>query len=91
MMERAKIGRYESWIEDGNLHLYCHEFGRALGFSTKMTPEETMQLMDWLASHRGDRNGRAYTRAPGASDTGPRIKHARYCKGALLTLSDRNR
>jgi hypothetical protein len=51
MMERAKIGRYESWIEDGNLHLYCHEFGRALGFSTKMTPEETMQLMDWLASH----------------------------------------
>jgi hypothetical protein len=51
MMERTKIGRYESWIEDGTLHLYSHEFGRSFGFSTKMTPEETMKLLTWLSDH----------------------------------------
>lgn len=51
MMDQTKIGRYESWIEDGTLSLYAHEFGRSIGFSTKMTPEETMQLLTWLSAH----------------------------------------
>ena len=64
MMERTKIGRYESWIEDGNLHLYCHEFGRSFGFSTKMTPEETMELMNWLANHHEEISIAARTPVP---------------------------
>jgi hypothetical protein len=51
MMESTQIGRYESWIEEGTLGLYYHEFGRPLGFSARMTPEETMQLLNWLSAH----------------------------------------
>ena len=51
MQQRANIGRYESCIEDGTLRLYYHPFGNAAGFSTRMTSEETLQLLEWLSQH----------------------------------------
>lgn len=54
MVERTQIGRYASWIEDGTLHLYSHEFGRSFGFSARMTPEETMKLLAWLSDHHDE-------------------------------------
>lgn len=52
--QHAHIGRYESSLEDGTLRLYYHEVGRPTGFSTKMTEEETVQLLEWLESHSDD-------------------------------------
>ncbi len=46
--QRIRIGRYESWMEDGALHLQCHEFGHAGGFATSMDAAETQKLLDLL-------------------------------------------
>lgn len=51
MNQRTQIGRYECWLENGTFHVYSHQVGHAIGFSTKMTNEETMQLLEWLSQH----------------------------------------
>jgi hypothetical protein len=50
----VKIGRYHSWLEDGQLKLYYHKFGASSGMSCKLSPEETMELLEMLISHKGD-------------------------------------
>ncbi len=56
-----QIGRYQSWLEDGKLKLYSHQFGRASGVSCTFTPEETKALLEMLASHRNDIDGALHT------------------------------
>lgn len=51
MNKRTQIGAFECWLEDGNFHVYSHRVGQALGFSTKMNSEETMQLLEWLSQN----------------------------------------
>ena len=50
----SQIGRYQSWLEDGKLKLYSHQFGKASGISCTFTPEETKALLDMLTSHWSD-------------------------------------
>lgn len=50
--QRMRIGRYESWMEDGALRLQCHEFGHAGGFATSMDATETQELLDLLMQNR---------------------------------------
>jgi hypothetical protein len=52
--EMKKIGRIQSFLEDGSLQLYCHELGRSCGFSSKLSAEETLGLLDLLSRHRED-------------------------------------
>jgi ABC-type transport system involved in cytochrome c biogenesis ATPase subunit len=52
--EMKKIGRIQSSFEDGSLKLYCHELGHSSGFSSKLSAEETLGLLDLLARHRDD-------------------------------------
>ncbi|GAC1365011.1 MAG: hypothetical protein NVS2B12_10490 [Ktedonobacteraceae bacterium] len=54
--DHMKIGRYQSWLEDGKLKLYCHEFGNSSGMSCTMSAEETRGLLELLARHREDIN-----------------------------------
>ncbi|TMC21686.1 MAG: hypothetical protein E6J34_08890 [Chloroflexi bacterium] len=53
-IDHAKIGRYQSWIENGTLKLYCHQFGAPSGFSCSMSAEEAKGLLDLLSRHRED-------------------------------------
>jgi hypothetical protein len=50
--QRIRIGRYESWMEDGSLRLQSHEFGRSGGFATSMDASETQKLLDLLTQNR---------------------------------------
>ncbi len=50
--QRIRIGRYESWMEDGSLRLQSHEFGRSGGFATSMDASETQKLLDLLLQNR---------------------------------------
>ena len=50
--QRIHIGRYESWMEDGSLHLQSHEFGHSGGFATSMDATETQKLLDLLLQNR---------------------------------------
>jgi ABC-type transport system involved in cytochrome c biogenesis ATPase subunit len=52
--EMKKIGRIQSSLEDGSLKLYCHELGHSTGFSSKLSAEETLGLLDLLSRHRDD-------------------------------------
>ncbi|HTI15419.1 MAG TPA: hypothetical protein VL461_12800 [Dictyobacter sp.] len=52
--EHMKIGRYQSWLEDGKLKLYYHEFGNSSGVYCTLSPEETSGLLDLLARHKAD-------------------------------------
>lgn len=52
--ERRKIGRIQSCLDNGSLQLYCHEFGSSNGFSSTLSAEETLGLLDLLSRHRDD-------------------------------------
>ena len=52
--ERMRIGRYQSWLEDGVLKLYSHEVGKASGFLSSLDAEETLGLLQLLSRHRED-------------------------------------
>lgn len=52
--ERRKIGRIQSNLENGSLQLYCHEFGSPSGFSSTLSAEETLGLLDLLSRHRDE-------------------------------------
>jgi hypothetical protein len=58
--DHMKIGRYQSWFEDGKLKLYYHEFGNASGAYCAMSAEETMGLLELLSRHREDINEALY-------------------------------
>jgi hypothetical protein len=50
----SNIGRYQSWLEDGQLKLYSHQFGRSSGVSCTFSPEETKALLELLSSRSDD-------------------------------------
>ncbi len=52
--EMKKIGRIQSSFEDGELKLYCHQLGNPSGFSSNLSAEETLGLLDLLSRHRDD-------------------------------------
>lgn len=52
--ELKNIGRIQSSFEDGSLKLYYHELGRSNGFSSKLSAEEALGLLDLLSRHRED-------------------------------------
>ena len=49
-----QIGRYQSWLENGKLKIYSHQFGKATGVSCTFSPEETRALLEMLTSHIND-------------------------------------
>ena len=59
--QRMRIGRYESWMEDGALRLQRHEFGQAGGFATSMDALETQKLLDLLTQNRNAIEDAAHT------------------------------
>ncbi len=58
--DHMKIGRYQSWFEDGKLKLYYHEFGNSNGVYCTMSAEETKGFLELLARHRDDINEALY-------------------------------
>jgi hypothetical protein len=52
--ESKKIGRFQSSLENGSLRLYCHEIGSSYGFSSRLSAEETLGLLDLLSRHKDD-------------------------------------
>ena len=49
-----QIGRYQSWLENGKLKIYSHQFGKATGVSCTFSPEETRALLEMLTNHIND-------------------------------------
>lgn len=47
--DHMKIGRYQSWLEDGKLKMYCHEFGNPSGMYCTLSAEETRGLLELLS------------------------------------------
>ncbi len=58
--DHAKIGRFQSSVEDGKLKLYYHEFGAPQGFYCTLSAEETRGLLELLARHSEDINHALY-------------------------------
>ena len=58
--DHMKIGRYQSWLEDGKLKLYYHEFGNPNGVYCTLSPEETKGLLELLARNSDGINQALY-------------------------------
>ena len=52
--DRMKVGRIQSWMENGNLKLYSHEVGAPGGISCSLSAEEALGLLDLLSRHCED-------------------------------------
>ncbi len=50
--QRVHVGGYEAWMENGMLTLHYHRVGRPDGMSMKLSPEETMGLLELLYQNR---------------------------------------
>jgi hypothetical protein len=48
----VNIGRYQSWLENGELKLYSHQFGKACGVSCAFSPDEIKGLLEMLTSQK---------------------------------------
>jgi hypothetical protein len=49
---RVHVGGYEAWMENGMLTFQYHKVGRQNGTSVKMSPDETMGLLELLYQNR---------------------------------------
>ncbi len=58
--DHMKIGRYQSWLEDGQLKMYYHEFGNPNGVYCTLSPEETKGLLELLARNSDGINQALY-------------------------------
>ena len=67
--EHMKIGRYQSWVENGGLKLYYHEVGSPSGVFCSLDPTEAMGLLDMLSRHREDINQALYLKEQTPSHT----------------------
>lgn len=54
MYQSTRIGDCEFYLEKDALRLYSHSFGQTTGFSTRMSSENVLQLLDWLSQHRDE-------------------------------------
>ena len=63
--QRVHVGGYEAWMENGTLTLNYHKIGRQNGTCVKMSPDETMGLLELLYKNRdsvyGAAGGEEYT------------------------------
>jgi hypothetical protein len=59
--DHMKIGRYQSWMEEGRLKLSYHQVGSPNGMYCTMTPEEAKGLLELLSRHSDDINQALYT------------------------------
>lgn len=50
--DHMKIGRYQSWMEDGTLRLYSHGVGDPSGVACRLNAEEAKGLLELLSRHR---------------------------------------
>jgi len=50
--DHMKIGRYQSWMEDGTLKLYSHGVGDPSGVTCYLNAEEVKGLLELLSRHR---------------------------------------
>ena len=60
VQDHMKIGRFQSWMEDGKLKLYYHEFGQSSGMYCTLDPQETSGMLELLSRHREDINHALY-------------------------------
>jgi hypothetical protein len=58
--DHMKIGRYQTWMENGTLKLYSHEVGASSGIFCSLDPEEARGLLELLSRHREDINHALY-------------------------------
>ncbi len=54
MFDSTRIGGCEFTLENDALRLYSHSFGQSTGFSTRMSSEDALQLLEWLSQHHED-------------------------------------
>ena len=54
MLDSTRIGGCEFTLENDALRLYSHAFGQSTGFSTRMSSEDALQLLEWLSQHHED-------------------------------------
>ncbi len=50
--DRAHIGPYNAWLENGSLHIYGHPVGQGTGSNVSMTPQETLRFLEWLSTNQ---------------------------------------
>lgn len=50
--QRVHVGGYEAWVENGMLALHYHKAGRQNGTCVKMSPDETMGLLELLLQNK---------------------------------------
>lgn len=60
-LDHMKIGRYQSWLEDGKLKLYYHEFGNSSGAYCTLSAEETKGLLELLTRNSEGINAALFT------------------------------
>ena len=58
--DHMKIGRYQSWLEDGHLKMYYHEFGNPSGMYCTLNAEETKGLLELLSRNTDGINEAIY-------------------------------
>jgi hypothetical protein len=58
--DHMKIGRYQSWLEDGHLKMYYHEFGNPSGTYCNLNAEETKGLLELLSRNTDGINEAIY-------------------------------
>ncbi len=57
--QRVHVGGYEAWMENGKLALHYHKVGSQNGTCVKMSPDETMGLLELLYANRDSIHGAA--------------------------------
>lgn len=60
-LDHMKIGRYQSWLEDGKLKLYYHEVGNSSGAYCTLSAEETKGLLELLTRNSEGINAALFT------------------------------
>ncbi len=58
--DHMKIGRYQTWMENGTLKLYSHAVGSASGTFCSLDAEEVKGLLELLSQHHEDVNQALY-------------------------------
>jgi len=63
MLDSTRIGGCEFYLENDALRLYSHAFGKTTGFSTRLSSEDALQLLEWLSLHHEEISRAAHTKA----------------------------
>lgn len=69
MYQSTRIGNCEFYLENDALRLYSHSFGQTTGFSTRMSSEDALKLLEWLSQHHEEISRAAHVQAKDAQRT----------------------